>query len=104
MAFFSRKLTEGQCKWVSREQETYAVVQALLKWKSWIGYRHVMVVSDHEALKEWHKEHTDTPSGPAGRRLRWHEVMSEFNLALYHIPGKFNVVADALSRGGTPPP
>ena len=72
---FSRKLTEGRCKWVAREQETYAVVQALLKWKSWIGYRHVMVLSDHEALKEWHKEHIDTPSGPAGRRLRWHEVM-----------------------------
>ena len=57
VAFFSRKLTEGQCKWVAREQETYAVVQALLKWKIWMGYRHVMVVSDHEALKEWNKEH-----------------------------------------------
>ena len=57
-----------------------------------------MVLSDHEALKEWHKEHIDTPSGPAGRRLRWHEVMSEFNLALYHVPGKDNTVADAMSR------
>ena len=102
VAFFSRKLTEGQCKWVAREQETYAIVQALLKWKSWIGYRHVMVLSDHEALKEWHTEEIDTPSGPAGRRLRWHEVLSEFNLALYHVPGKDNTVADALSRWAYP--
>ena len=32
VAFMSRKLTEGQRKWVPREQDTYAILLALMKW------------------------------------------------------------------------
>ena len=31
VAFMSRKLTEGKRKWVPREQETYAILLALIK-------------------------------------------------------------------------
>ena len=41
VAFMSRKLTPGQTKWVAREQETYAIILALLKWESWIGLQPV---------------------------------------------------------------
>jgi hypothetical protein len=42
IAFLSRKLTEGQRKWVPREQETYAIIMALQKWQSWIGMQPVL--------------------------------------------------------------
>ena len=32
MAFFSRKLTQGQQNWSPREQKTYAIVSTLRKW------------------------------------------------------------------------
>ena len=73
VAFWSRKLTPGQRKWSPREQETYAIVSALKKFAGYIGLRKVSIVTDHECLKSWYKEHVDTPSGPAGRRGRWHE-------------------------------
>ena len=73
VAFWSRKLTPGQRKWSPREQETYAIVCALRKYSGYIGLRHVTVVTDHECLQSWHKEHVHTPSGPAGRRGPWHE-------------------------------
>ena len=44
----------------------------------------------------------DTPSGPAGRRARWHEVLSKFDLTVQYVPGKENVVADAMSRFAYP--
>ena len=86
----------------SREQETYAIVQALLKWRSWIGMQPVLVLTDHKALEEWHHEVVETPSGPTGRRLRWHEVLESFNVQVLHIAGKENTVADALSRWAYP--
>ena len=45
VAFMSRKLTGSQRNWVPREQETYAIVLALLKWQSWIGFQEVLVLT-----------------------------------------------------------
>ena len=44
----------------------------------------------------------DTPGGPAGRRGRWHETLSRFDLHVTYIPGRYNTVADALSRWAYP--
>ena len=44
----------------------------------------------------------DTPGGPAGRRGRWHEFLSKFDLHVTYIPGCYNTVADALSRWAYP--
>ena len=53
-------------------------------------------------LLQWHKEHVDTPSGPASRWARWHETLAKFDLTVVYIPGKDNTVADCLSRWAYP--
>ena len=102
VAFFSRKLQSSQQNWSPREKEAYAVVSALCKWDSWIGLQPITVHSDHHSLQHWHSEAVDTPSGPSGRKGRWHELLSKFNLTVLYIPGKDNVVADAMSRWAYP--
>ena len=76
-AFFSRKLEgkdgKGQRAWSTRQQETYALVSCLLKFKSWIGGRKVTLYTDHKSLESWYKEDLCTLSGPLGRRGRWHK-------------------------------
>ncbi len=42
-------------------------------------------------------ENANTPSGPRGRRARWHETLSQFDLEVVYVPGPQNMVADALS-------
>ena len=75
VAFWSRILAEGQRRtWTAREKETYAIVCALRKWSGHIGLQPVVVCTDHQSLQSWHKEHVDTPSGPAARRARWQNV------------------------------
>ncbi len=74
VAFTSKKLTQGKRNWVSREQETYAIILALKKWESLIGMQTVLVLTDHKSLESWAREVLDTPSGPLGRRSRWHQI------------------------------
>ena len=103
VAFWSRILAEGQRRtWTAREKETYAIVCALRKWSGHIGLQPVVVCTDHQSLQSWHKEHVDTPSGPAARRARWHETFAKFDLSVVYIPGKDNTVADCLSRWAYP--
>ena len=102
VAFMSRKLTPGQRNWVPREQETYAIILALQKWESWIGLQPVLVLTDHKALEHWAKEILDTPSGPIGRRLRWHQMLSKYDLSVGYVPGKDNTICDILSRWAYP--
>ena len=102
VGFFSRKLAKGQRNWAIREKETYAVVMALRKWAGWIGLQPVLITTDHRTLEDWVHEKMDTPSGPAGRRARWHETLSKFDLTVQYVPGKDNVVADAMSRFAYP--
>ena len=69
VAFWSWILAEGQRRtWTARVKETYAIVCALRKWSRHIGLQPVVVCTDHQSLQRWHKEHVDTPSGPAARR------------------------------------
>ena len=98
VAFYSRKLTKAQHNWPPREFEMYAIVMSLMKWQSMIGMQPVTVLTDHESLKYWHSEHVATPSGPSGRRARWHDVLSRFNITIEYVSGKTNSAADALSR------
>ena len=102
VAFMSRKLTGSQRNWVPREQETYAIILALMKWESWIGLQPVLVLTDHKALESWAKEVLDTPSGPLGRRSRWHQFLSKFDISVGYVPGKDNFLADVLSRWAYP--
>ena len=102
VAFFSRKLNKHQLNWTPREKETYAVVEALKKWAGWVGLQPVVVTTDHKSLEDWVQEKVDTPSGPAGRRARWHEILSKFDLSVQYVPGKDNIVADAMSRYAYP--
>jgi len=103
VGFWSRKLTKGQrTGWSPREKETYAIVEALKKWASWIGFQPVVIMTDHQALESWYKEMMQATGGPSGRRARWHELLSKFDLQVHYIPGEKNTVADALSRWAYP--
>ena len=102
IVFFSRKLTPGQRKWSPRDKEIYAIVSALRKYATWIGNNRVTILTDHQALEGWHREHVDTPSGPSVRRGRWHKTFSCFRLKVVYLPGRDNAVADAWSRWAYP--
>ena len=97
-AFFNRKMKKGHRVWGFRERDTYALVSCLSKFKSWIRARKVTVYLDNKSLDSWYKEDVCTMAGSFGRRGRWREVLSCYDIVLVYKLGKDNVVADRLSR------
>ena len=104
VAFWSRVLAEGQRRtWTPREKEAYAIVMALRKWAGYIALHPVTVCTNHQSLQSWHKEHVDTPSGPASRRARWHETLAKFDLTVVYILERITPWR-TVSVGGPIPP
>jgi len=91
--FLSRKFTAAQQNYRVFEQETLAILEALMKWEDkLIGYQ-FHVITDHQALEFFHSQDRLSP-----RQMRWADYMSRFNLDITYIKGELNKVADALSR------
>ncbi|GBG81901.1 hypothetical protein CBR_g34084 [Chara braunii] len=75
------------------ERELYALRQALDHWKHYLLGRHFKVYSNHETLR-WLK----TQSKMTPKLTRWAVEIDQFDFELKPVKGKYNVVADALSR------
>ena len=75
---------------------------SLRKWGGLIGFQPVVITTDHRSLEHCVTENSDTPSGPRGRRARWHETLSLFDLEVVYVSGPQNDVADAMSRYAYP--
>ena len=102
LASWSRKLSPRQMQWSPREQETYAIFCALKKYQSWVGTNRVEVLTDHPSLEYWSTGHVHNVSGPARQRARWPDFLRPFDLHVAYLPGKYNIVADAVSRSAYP--
>jgi hypothetical protein len=102
VGFMSRKLAGSQLKWDVRDKEAYAVVCALDKFEGAIGLQPVVVLTDHKSLEHWATEVVSSSTGQSGKRARWHQRLSRFDLQVAYVPGKDHVVADAMSRWAYP--
>jgi hypothetical protein len=67
-----------------------------------VGVQPIVILTDHKSLENWTTEMLETPTGPSGRRARWHVLFSHFDLHILYVPGSQNVVADSMSRWAYP--
>jgi hypothetical protein len=88
----SRKYTDAQRHYRVFEQETIAMLEALLKWEYKLISYWIHVVTDHAAL-----EFFKTQKNLSGRQARWMEFLSRFDFDIRYVKGKDNKVADTLS-------
>ncbi|GBG92405.1 hypothetical protein CBR_g55340 [Chara braunii] len=91
--FMSASMPSEKVATSTYERELYALRQALEHWKHYLLGRHFKVYSDHETLR-WLK----TQAKMTPKLTRWAAEIDQYDFELKPIKGKYNVVADALSR------
>ncbi|TYJ51196.1 hypothetical protein B9479_008248 [Cryptococcus floricola] len=90
---FFRSLIPAETRYAVHDKEMLAIVEALKEWRPLLLGIPVNVMTDHATLR-----HFFTQPSLSDRQKRWSEVLNNYNLKIYYIPGVTNDVADALSR------
>ena len=90
IAFYSRKLRDGQHNYTTTERELLAIVETLKEFRTILLGQKLKIYTDHKNL-------TFTQFNTE-RVMRWRLVLEEYNPELVYIKGGDNIVADALSR------
>lgn len=95
VAYASRAMTSAERRYAQIEKETLGVVYACEKFREYIYGRPTLIETDHKPLISISKKNLcDTP--PRIQRLMLR--LQNYDLTFEFTPGKFLVVADALSR------
>ena len=91
IAFYSRKLNAAQKRYTTTERELLSTIETCKEYKNiLLGYP-IIVYTDH-------KNNTFNGLKASDRVLRWLLLLEEYGVSFEYLPGKKNVVADALSR------
>jgi hypothetical protein len=93
IAFYSRKLNTAQKRYTTTERELLSAIETCKEYKNiLLGYHEpIIVFTDH-------KKNTLNGLKASDRVLRWLLVHEEYGVTFEYLPGKKNVVANALSR------
>ena len=93
LAYCGRKLIPAEVNYSTTEQELLAIVYATQQWRHYLEGPQWQLHTDHQPLV-WIR----TQPSLSRRQTRWLEWLSRFHIEFCYIPGKQNVLADALSR------
>ena len=94
LAFFSRKLSDSERKYSVFDRELLASYSAIKHFRHFLEGRSFTLYTDHKPLTSALISQTDR----SPRQTRHLSFIAEFTSNIQNIKGKFNVVADALSR------
>ena len=93
ISYFSKSFSERQANMSATDKELEGLRESLLFFRPYILDHPLRLRVDHRPLVEMAKsKHLNA------RLYRIYELMRGFDLTIEYLPGKFNLVSDALSR------
>ena len=95
VSFCSKLFNKTQRNWHVSEQEIYAVIHAVEKWRPYLIGNHFTIYTDHLNLQELFNR---ARNFRAGKLYRWAVRLQEFDFTATYIKGKNNIMADYMSR------
>ncbi|XP_074658644.1 uncharacterized protein LOC141911553 [Tubulanus polymorphus] len=95
VCYYSKKFAGAQLNYSTIEKECLSLILALEHFNVYTSMRKfpLLVFTDHNPLT-----FLKSMCNRNKRLMKWSLMLQEYNLEIYHIRGKNNVIADALSR------
>ncbi len=93
IGYFSKKLKPAETRYSVTDKEALAVVLACRNFQHYLWGTKFTIVTDHQPLGSIFWKRTKSP-----RMNRWILEMRDFNYQIQYVKGKYNFVADNLSR------
>ena len=93
VAYYSATFTATKQNYDIYKQELLTIMKALAHWRPYLGWTKVpfIIQTDHANLQYW-----KSPRILNRCMAQWHADLQEYDYQLEYIPGKTNMVADAL--------
>jgi hypothetical protein len=93
IAFYSAKLSPTQQNYTVTEIEMLGGLETMISYRNLLLGVPFTWYTDHQALKHLLKQRELNP-----QQSRWMAKLAEFDFKIVYVPGKENVLSDALSR------
>jgi len=92
-ALHSRKFTDAQHNYGTIHKDALAIIDGLSALNHILSHAEFTIITDHQPLTR-HKGANEL----SGRRIRWGNLISTYTAKIVYRPGKWNYLADPLSR------
>ncbi|KAL8119914.1 hypothetical protein AgCh_017147 [Apium graveolens] len=93
IAYASRQMKENEIQYPTYNLDLADIVFALKIWRHYLYGEKCDIFTDHKSLK-----YIFTQKELNMRQRRWLELIKDYDCEILYLPGKANMVADALSR------
>ena len=97
ISYASAKFSPTESRYHCNEQECLAVIWGIKRYRPYLEDNHFTLRTDSTALT-WLRKMKDEKS----KLARWSCLLGEFSFTIEHCAGKYNELADALSRYPAP--
>ncbi|XP_031333869.1 uncharacterized protein LOC116163879 [Photinus pyralis] len=97
VAFFSRTLSNPECRHSSIEKEACAIVESLKKWRHFLIGKHFLLITDQKSVTYMLNQNHNSKIKNE-KIMRWRLELSCYKYDIIYRPGSENTTADALSR------
>lgn len=95
LGFYSERLSPAQQKYSTYDRELLGAYKACKYFRHMVEGREVCIYTDHKPLQYAFQQKSEKATP---RQARYLDFLGQFTTDIRYIPGKENVIADALSR------